>query len=152
LLLLLFLQVQEQREQQQAAGNSALHYLYPGTNSINSCTALPAALPHNSSAWLAPALNTAPSAALPLAGSFLDDACPTVQSSALQTHIALHQQQQLGHQLCMQCVTASRKQHGRLSSAAQVKLGELMAVQQVQMRLQEELLLSLLPCSNGGSM
>lgn len=80
-----------------------------------------------------------------------DAACPAVQSSALETYIALHQQQQLGHALCMQSVSNSRSKHGRLSAAAQVKLAELMVVQQAQMRLQEELLMSLLP-ANGGSM
>jgi hypothetical protein len=59
--------------------------------------------------------------------------------------MALHQQQQMGHQLCMQSVTNTRKQHGRLSDAAHAKLAELLAVQQMQMQLQEELLMSLLP-------
>jgi hypothetical protein len=45
---------------------------------------------------------------------------------------------------------AQRRQEsgGTLTAAAQVKLAELLAVQQMQMELQEELLMSLAPCSS----
>jgi hypothetical protein len=71
----------------------------------------------------------------------------TDQGNTLQAYMALHQQQQRGHQLCMQSVSQIRKQQGSLSDAAHVKLAQLLAVQHMQMQLQEELLMSLLPCS-----
>jgi hypothetical protein len=139
---------EQQQQQQQAAASSALYGTYTGTISSSSFTApLPVASPKWTAA--APSLSAtnhfASAAAAPAAVNE-DSTSSPVASNALQTYIALHQQQQLGHQLCMQSVLLSRKQHGGLSAAAQMKLAELMTVQQVQMRLQEELLLSLMPC------
>jgi hypothetical protein len=58
--------------------------------------------------------------------------------------MALHQQQQQRHQLCMESVSQSTRAHrGPLSAAAQGKLVELLALQKMQMGLHEELLQSL---------
>jgi hypothetical protein len=73
-------------------------------------------------------------------------AAPAAHTNSLQEHFRVHQQLQRGHELCMRSAVQSRQASGdTLNAAAQVKLAELLAVQQMQMELQEELLMSLAP-------
>jgi hypothetical protein len=66
--------------------------------------------------------------------------------------MALHNQQQQRHQLCMQMVSHNtRMRGGALSAAAQAKLMDLLALQKLQMGLHEELLANLVACAAGSS-
>jgi hypothetical protein len=55
----------------------------------------------------------------------------------------LHQQQLQGHQVCMQTVVESCMSSGGLDAAAHAKLARLIALQKMQLELQEKLLRSL---------
>jgi hypothetical protein len=69
--------------------------------------------------------------------------------STLQAYLAMHQQLQRGHQLCMHSAALRRQANGgTLHAAAQAKLVELLAAQQLQLQLQEELLQTLTPRRN----
>uniref|UniRef100_A0A383VF35 Uncharacterized protein n=1 Tax=Tetradesmus obliquus TaxID=3088 RepID=A0A383VF35_TETOB len=86
----------------------------------------------------------APTSSTQLAGTLQQLQIPipaAARGRTLQEYLQQHQQLQRGHQLCMHCAAARRvARGGALDAAAQGKLAELLAVQQLQMRLQGELL------------
>jgi hypothetical protein len=138
-----------QAQQQEEAGGSAPYGAFNSTTGIASgCNGPTASLQVGPSEWSAAAIPQIPAQTAPMQQfpAAVDNACLTDQGN-LQAYMALHQQQQMGHQLCMQSVSNTRKQHGRLSDAAHAKLAQLLAVQQMQMQMQiqEELMVSLLP-------
>jgi hypothetical protein len=74
---------------------------------------------------------------------------PPALTNTLQDYLQQHRQLQRGHQLCMQSAVASRQASGgMLNAAAQLKLAQLLAEQQMQLQLQEELLQTLAQCSD----
>lgn len=71
------------------------------------------------------------------------------QPGDMSAYMAGHQQQLLGHRQCMSAAYSGPLDAADMSDAARQKLLELRAVQQMQMELQDDLLISLAQCRNG---